>query len=651
MLPGDEEVVHDTDARSWAGDSAPSAGTKNRPPLPRLALYALDGLKTHGLTFLRDALIVAAAFYAGDLARFDGHVPLAYDHGLILALAFIIPVYVLSVYLWGVHRRMWQYASIPDLRTLLQAWVTGTAIVMAADLAVGREFFLPMSVVLMGSVFAVGGMVLARLWRRFGWRTRAHTSNRILIVGAGRAGQIVAKDLAMGPEHPVGFIDDDPGKWNRIILGIPVLGPIDQLHEVVVSHGVDTIAVAIPSASTRELDRVLALAQETEARIQILPSQAEVLSGRSSSMTLRDIKLESVLERIPSTDVLQSALVRETIGGRVVLVTGGAGSIGSEICRQLITLNPARVLALDNNESGLFHLVQEMSQKPGGECLIPVLASVTAGPKLGRVFEQYRPDIVFHAAAYKHVPMLEEHCDEAVFVNVQGTLNVCQRAVEFGCERVVFISTDKAVHPVNTLGYSKRIGEMLVRAHQQQSPTVFCSVRFGNVMGSRGSAIPEFIRQIQSGGPVKVTHPDVQRFFMTIPEAVSLVIQASSLAGGGEIFMLDMGSPIKVGDLVKRLIRLHGLRIGKDVEITYTGLRPGEKLTEELVFETEEARETDVPGIRLVLDDAVPSLPELQASVRTLVQLATQSEAALPELLSSIARGNDTESSLMPATG
>jgi FlaA1/EpsC-like NDP-sugar epimerase len=267
------------------------------------------------------------------------------------------------------------------------------------------------------------------------------------------------------------------------------------------------------------------------------------------------------------------------------------------------------------------------------------------------VFEQYRPDIVFHAAAYKHVPMLEEHCDEAVFVNVQGTLNVCQRAVEFGCERVVFISTDKAVHPVNTLGYSKRIGEMLVRAHQQQSPTVFCSVRFGNVMGSRGSAIPEFIRQIQSGGPVKVTHPDVQRFFMTIPEAVSLVIQASSLAGGGEIFMLDMGSPIKVGDLVKRLIRLHGLRIGKDVEITYTGLRPGEKLTEELVFETEEARETDVPGIRLVLDDAVPSLPELQASVRTLVQLATQSEAALPELLSSIARGNDTESSLMPATG
>jgi len=334
-------------------------------------------------------------------------------------------------------------------------------------------------------------------------------------------------------------------------------------------------------------------------------------------------RVDTLLDRIPSSEGFEGPLVRDAVAGRVVMVTGAAGSIGSEICRQLLTLDAAQVIALDNNETGLFHLHNELCEMPNGALLKPVLTSVTAEPKVKQVFARYRPAVVFHAAAYKHVPILQEHVDEAVFVNVKGTLNVCECALEYGCERFVFISTDKAVDPVNALGFSKRIGELLTRAHQNQSDTIFCSVRFGNVIGSRGSALPEFIRQIDRGGPVTVTHPDVERYFMTIPEAVSLVIQAGALARGGELFMLDMGTPIKIGDLVTRLIRLRGLRIGHDIEIRYTGLRPGEKLTEDLVFTTERTSPTDVASIYVVDDDARPNLVDLQRSVFHLVRSAT----------------------------
>jgi FlaA1/EpsC-like NDP-sugar epimerase len=372
----------------------------------------------------------------------------------------------------------------------------------------------------------------------------------------------------------------------------------------------------------------------------VLPSHAEVLGGRSSSMQLQDINLDSVLDRIPSTDGLEAALVADAIEGRVVLVTGAAGSIGSEVCRQLLSLGPTQVVAVDNNETGLFHLHRELSAMPHGEALKPFLTSVTAEPKVRQVFARFQPDVVFHAAAYKHVPILQEHVDEAVFVNVKGTLNVCKNALEYGCERFVFVSTDKAVDPVNALGFSKRIGELLVRAHQERG-TVFCSVRFGNVIGSRGSALPEFIRQIDSGGPVTVTHPDVERYFMTIPEAVSLVIQAGALAEGGELFMLDMGTPIKIGDLVKRLIRLRGLRIGHDIEIQYTGLRPGEKLTEELVFSSERTSATEIPSVLVVEDDDVPDLLSLERRVALLVQIATfDSSDAVSAALQHVACGN-----------
>jgi FlaA1/EpsC-like NDP-sugar epimerase len=378
----------------------------------------------------------------------------------------------------------------------------------------------------------------------------------------------------------------------------------------------------------------------TDARIQILPSHAEVLAGRTSSMQLHDINLNNLLDRIPSSEGLQNTLVRETIEDRVVLVTGAAGSIGSEICRQLIALGPKQVVALDNNETGLFHLHRELSAMPHGEILKPVLTSVTAEPKVRQVFARYQPDVVFHAAAYKHVPILQDHVDEAVFVNVKGTLNVCKYALDYGCERFLFVSTDKAVDPVNALGFSKRIGELLARAHQDGGGTIFCSVRFGNVIGSRGSALPEFVRQIDEGGPVTVTHPDVERYFMTIPEAVSLMIQAGALATGGELFMLDMGKPVKIGDLVKRLIRLRGLRVGHDIAIEYTGLRPGEKLTEELVFADERASSTAISSIYVVKDDTAPDLKDLEQRVALLVEIATHDDPeAIAAALAKTARG------------
>lgn len=587
-------------------------------------------IRLHSATFLVDALVIIIAYIAADAMRFDGQIPTQYTYRLELTLPFIILIYWATTYLFGLHRRVWKYAGMNDLRAVTNSAAVSFILIFFLDVALRRDHFCPLSVVMIGAIFTFCGMIAVRVGPRMlrSGVAEAGDSGRVLIVGAGQAGHLVARDLTSeshSRERVIGYVDDDARLHGMRIHGVRVLGRTNDLPDIVKRYDIDIIAIAIPSASMRELDHILELSQATDARIQILPSQAEVLSGRSSSLRLRDVDLDSLLDRIPSTEMLQGDVIRSSVRDRIVLVTGGAGSIGSELCRQLVTLGPAKVIALDNNETALFHLVNELATGPDEELLIPVLASITDDGKLGRVFKRYRPDIVFHAAAYKHVPMLEEHTDEAVAVNVVGTLNVCRWAVRYRCQRFVFISTDKAVHPVNALGYSKRIGELLTRSHQYSGP-IFCSVRFGNVIGSRGSALPEFVRQIDAGGPVTVTHPDAQRFFMTIPEAVSLVIQAASLAEGGELFMLDMGEPIKIGDLVKRLIRWRGLRVGKDIEVIYTGLRPGEKLTEELVFEVEGTKATVIPSVRVVQDATVPDLDELEGAIAVLAQLVSDGE-------------------------
>jgi FlaA1/EpsC-like NDP-sugar epimerase len=602
----------------------------------------IERFRLHGITFLRDGIVVASGYIMAEAARFDGPIPVADFQHLLFALPAIIFVHLFFIWIFGIHRRLWQYAGIRDVRAVLYACILSALTLAVLDLTVPDLRPVPLAVVPMGSALALLGLAAVRVWRDL-VHIRVNTDagwERVLIVGAGQAGQLVVADLFGNPEwrqYPVAILDDDPRTEKMRVRSVPVIGTVDRLPEVVREQKIDIIAIAIPSASASQLERILTLAQETAARIQVLPSHAEVMAGKAP-MRLRDLNLDDLLDRDPSA-VLDDPIVQRAIGDRVVLVTGARGSIGFEICRQLLRLNPVCVLALDNNETGLFYLQRELRNEPNGALVKPVLADITDQAKLAQVFERYRPDIVFHAAAYKHVPMLEAYPEEAIAVNVNGTLNLCRLADEHACERFVFVSTDKAVQPVNVLGFSKRIGELVVRAHES-TQTVFCCVRFGNVVGSRGSALPEFVRQIDAGGTVTITHPDVERYFMTISEAVSLVIRAGAESIGGELFMLDMGQPLKIADLVKRIIRLRGLRVGKDIEIVYTGLRPGEKLTEELVFPAEQVHATTTNAIFRVEDLVLPDLEDLEASIAVLTHAAEHEDTgALHALLARAANG------------
>jgi FlaA1/EpsC-like NDP-sugar epimerase len=606
----------------------------------------LERFRLHSITFLRDGIVLATAYILAEAVRFDGPIPAPDFQHLLYALPAIVFIYLFFIWTFGIHRRLWQYAGIRDVRAVVYACVLGALAVAVLDLAVPDWRPIPLFVVPMGSALAILGLAAVRVWRDL-VHIRVHTDSgweRVLVVGAGQAGQLVVADLLSNPEwrqYPVAILDDNPRTDKMRVRGVPVIGTVERLPELVHQEKIDIIAIAIPSASKAQLDRILALAQETSARIQVLPSHAEVMAGKAP-MRLRDLNLDDLLERDPSA-VLDDPIVQRAIGDRVVLVTGARGSIGFEICRQLLRLNPVCVLALDNNETGLFYLQRELRAEPNGALVKPVLADITDRAKLAQIFERYRPDIVFHAAAYKHVPMLESYPEEAVAVNVNGTLNLCRLADEHGCERFVFVSTDKAVQPVNVLGFSKRIGELVVRAHSATT-TAFCCVRFGNVVGSRGSALPEFVRQIDSGGRVTITHPDVERYFMTIAESVSLVIRAGAESVGGELFMLDMGQPLKIADLVKRIIRLRGLRVGKDVELIYTGLRPGEKLTEELVFPAEQVHATSSEAIFRVEDPVSPDLDDLEASIAVLTGAAEREDTeTLHALLARVASGENLD--------
>lgn len=590
----------------------------------------LHRFRLHGWSFVRDAVIVALAYSLAEIMRFDGQIPTRYYESLAFTIPIVAAVCSASNYLFGIHRRIWEYAGIPDLRALIDASLLSATVIGALDWALPGDHLLPLTVVPVGATFAAAGLLSVRLWPRL-VRARSRpdgSCNRVLIVGAGEAAQHVVAELLANPQwnqHPVGLLDDDPRKQDMRIRGVPVLGTVDDLPNIVAQNSIDVVGVAIPSASSKELDRILTIAQSTPARIQILPSRGDIIAG-NASLRLRDINLDDILGRATELDGDLLELVHGSIKDRIVLITGARGSIGFELCKQALDFGPTRVFALDNNETGLFYLQRELSTHADAAALVPVLADITDADKLERIFRKHRPNVVFHAAAYKHVPILESHPEEAVLVNVVGTATLCRLAHEFGCERFVFISTDKAVAPVNALGYSKRIGELLVRAYRE-SETAFCCVRFGNVVGSRGSALPEFVRQIDAGGPVRVTHPEMERFFMTIPEAVSLVIQAGAFTNGGEIFMLDMGEPLKIAEVVNCLIRSRGLRVGKDIQIEYTGLRPGEKVTEELVFDQENVRRTQNPSIYMVVDNLKPDLDYMKLRIESLRLMATFGDA------------------------
>jgi len=452
----------------------------------------------------------------------------------------------------------------------------------------------------------------------------------VLIVGAGEAGTMLAREMLRHPEAgllPVGFLDDDPAKQHQKIMGIPVLGPISSLPQVAASTHADEVLIAIPSAPGKVVRRVVELARQVGLRHRIVPGIYEILSGKVAISQIRNVDVEDLLRRDPVQ--LDTSEITDYLEGRVVLVTGAGGSIGSEIVRQVARFRPRRILLLGRGENSLYQIEREIERTWPEMDWRTIVADVRDREKMQHVFTTYAPEVVFHAAAHKHVPMMEANPDEAIFNNVGGTKNVVELALEYGVERFVNISTDKAVNPTSVMGASKRVAEYLVQwAAQRAKPgQAFVSVRFGNVLGSRGSVIPLFKEQIAKGGPVTVTHQDMTRYFMTIPEAAQLVLQAGGLGNNGAVYVLDMGEPVRIADLVRDLIRLSGLEPGADIEIIYTGIRPGEKLFEELLT-AEEGTEASKHSHIFVAKGNASGLEERLALIEELFDAARKRDPA-----------------------
>jgi len=558
-----------------------------------------------------------------------------------LALLWLIPLKVLLLGALGQFRGVFYYFRLPDAFRMGMALGIATvlALVLAAVVGTGNPadpFDPPNGVLLvdfnLSLVLFMGFRVSIRALRERFWSKAQATQGvveRIAIVGAGQAGAQLASELLSRRGHgiePVCFLDDDAAKHGLHIHGVPVIGAPERIPELAEKYGVTEIILALPAAAVRRIREVSALASASNLRVLVVPSMAELAGGRVRASDIRPISVEDILGREPAK--LDDEAIDAMVKGRTVLVTGAGGSIGSELCRQIAARSPARLLILDQCEVLLYQAEQELIAAGAGALITPIVADVVDADRMRDIFVRFQPSLVLHAAAHKHVPMMESQPSEALKNNVLGTAVVAQLAAEHGAEKFVLISSDKAVNPTNVMGASKRLAELVVRSMQARSGgrTAFLAVRFGNVLGSSGSVIPIFRRQIAAGGPVTVTHPDVKRYFMTIPEAVGLVLQSATLGSGGDILVLEMGQPLKIIDVARQLIELSGLRPDIDIEIRIIGLRPGEKLVEELQHEGEQYRPTEHPRVfRFVADQASPDSTEaFLTRVRALLPLERQ---------------------------
>lgn len=542
------------------------------------------------IKFLVDLLLWTLAAPLAFFLRLEG-LPPQYQASLWVYTLLGLPVKALLIALFGLHRQAWSRVGVRDLVRLALAVGLGGAILLAFGLLLDGFLPMPRSVSLISSALAFLAMGGVRLGVRLYWeekkgRGKGGTRKRVLIVGAGEAGTMVAREMLRHPEaglYPAGFLDDDPNKRGQTIAGVRVVGTLDDLPKAARALEVDEVLVAIPSAPGSVVRKTVDLARAVGVPYRILPGIHEILSGRVQLSQIREVRLEDLLRREPVRLNLEE--IAGYLEGRVVLVTGAGGSIGSELVRQVARFHPEQVVLLGRGENSLFSLEKELeAQWPELRHKV-VVADVRDQARLRRVFQTYRPQVVFHAAAHKHVPLMELQPDEAILNNVGGTRNVVELSLEFGVERLVNISTDKAVNPTSVMGASKRVAEQVVAwgASRAAPGQAFVSVRFGNVLGSRGSVVPLFLEQIKRGGPVTVTHPEMRRYFMTIPEAAQLVLQAGGMGENGRVYVLDMGEPVRILDLAKDLIRLAGLEPYRDIDIVFTGVRPGEKLFEELL--------------------------------------------------------------------
>ncbi len=535
-----------------------------------------------------DIILLNLALFISFLLRFNGDVfsYLDFTYFLILTLIGFIVLYFSDLY-----NRIWQYASIGELLLIFKVSML-INLLLVFYIFIFRSSF-PRSVLLinlMTDIFLLGAL-------RFGLRLLKDYSvnnnllvprTRVLIIGAGDAGEIIIREMNKHPElgkKIIGLIDDDPGKTNLEMHGLKVLGNRYDIPKVIEKYAVDEVIIAMPSAPGKDIKEIYNLSVQSNVKVMIVPGVYELINGNVNLSQIREVKVEDLLGR--EQVKLDIKKIARDVEGRTILVTGAGGSIGSELCRQIARFNPWRLLMLDNYENNLYYLDLELKKKYPGIEIIPIIGCIRDKERLDNLFARYRPDLVFHAAAHKHVPLMEYNPGEAVKNNIFGTRNLLEVADRYHVDKFVLISTDKAVNPTNVMGATKRVAEMLVQAMNKRSGTRFMAVRFGNVLGSNGSVVPLFQKQIAAGGPVTVTHEEVTRYFMTIPEAVQLVIQAAALGKGGEVFVLDMGEPVKIIDLAKDLIKLSGLKLGEDIDIIITGLRPGEKLYEEILHDSE----------------------------------------------------------------
>jgi FlaA1/EpsC-like NDP-sugar epimerase len=577
-----------------------------------------------------------------EMTRADKQVFEAFLHDQrIWALAWVVPLKVLLLGAFGQFRGVFYYFRLPDALKMGFALAAATALVLLMPLfsgGVGVENAggIPRGVALvdfnLSLVLFVGFRVSIRALRERFWSKDQATQGvveRIAIVGAGQAGAQLASELMSRRGHgiePICFLDDDVAKHSLHIHGIPVIGAPERMPELAEKYGITEIILALPASAVRRIREVSALASGSNLRVLVVPSMSELAGGRVRASDIRPISVEDILGREPAK--LDDEAIDTMVKGRTVLVTGAGGSIGAELCRQVAGRSPARLIMLDQCEVLLYQAEQELISAGVGALITPIVGDVTDVDRMRDVFVRFKPELVLHAAAHKHVPMMESQPSEALKNNVLGTEVVARLAAEHRVAKFVLISSDKAVNPTNVMGASKRLAERVVRTMQAEAggKTSFIAVRFGNVLGSSGSVIPIFRRQIAAGGPVTVTHPEVKRYFMTIPEAVGLVLQSATLGHGGDILILEMGQPLKIIDVARQLIELSGLRPDIDIEIRIIGLRPGEKLVEELQYEGEQYRPTEHPRVFRFVDDSDPkdSAETLVSRVRALLPLERQ---------------------------
>lgn len=592
--------------------------------------------------FMVDLLIVWFSIAVAYFLRFGSHIAVHYVDQMMILSGLSALFCGAGMYYFRMYHRVWKYASIGEIVAILKAVLFGWGLTFIALWVLTGER-VPLSVFLLACetmIFLTGGI-------RFIWRlisssevksqpTEIGIKQTVLIVGAGNCGVLIAKEIINGEfsdKKLIGFIDDNPLKQSLHVMGLPILGDRKRIQEVVETYDVNEIVIAIPSAPRSELVSIIDICKLTTAKVRMMPAIHDIIKGKLAVQSIRDVSVEDLLGREPVICDMEE--IAKYVSGKVVMVTGAGGSIGSELSRQVSSFLPEKLLLLGHGENSIYTIEMELRKTYPQVKLETIIADVQDSMRIDEVFKRYRPQVVFHAAAHKHVPLMERNPAEAVKNNVFGTKNVADAAHKYCAGRFVMISTDKAVNPTSIMGATKRIAEMYIQTLNTKSDTNFVAVRFGNVLGSRGSVIPRFKEQIVDGGPVTVTHPDMVRYFMTIPEAVQLVIQAGSIAVGGEIFVLDMGAPVRIVQLAEDLIRLSGFEPYAEIPITFTGMREGEKLFEELLTGDESVNATHhnriFIGKPVKLDYA-----ELELQLKRLERGIGEEQSVVREIIESI---------------